>query len=97
MVRRQVERLGALIPAALQRVETQHRVLLAIQQRWGKLVGRALAAHTTPVSLTRGRLVVQAERPGDGFSLSYQRAGLLKRLEATVPGRVEEIIIRPGT
>jgi len=96
MARRQAERLDALIPTVLKRVEAQHSALRAIQQRWGKLVGRELAAHTKPISLRRGRLVVRADQPGDGFVLSYQRAQLLKRLGAAAPGRVEEIIIRPG-
>jgi len=88
--------LGALIHEALQRTAREHRPLFAIQRRWPQLVGKQLAAHTRPVSLRRGRLVVHADRPGDSFALNYTRPKLLRQLQTTAQGRVEEIIIRPG-
>ena len=90
------ERLGALLSTVLKHVEAQHGPLFTIQQGWTKLVGKRLAAHTRPVSLRRGRLVVYADRPGDSFALSYQRPQLLERLQAVTDGHVDEIVIRPG-
>ena len=96
MGRPNTQRIGAILPAVLSRAREQHGALFAIQRRWGRLVGRALAAHTKPIGLRRGRLVVCAARPGDGFLLSYRRARLLERLQEMVRERVEEIVIRPG-
>ena len=90
------QRIGAVLPAVLTRTQERHGALFAIQRKWSRLVGRALAAHTKPISLRRGRLVVSAARPGDSFMLSYQRAELLERLRGAATGGVEEIVIRPG-
>jgi hypothetical protein len=91
-----VRPIRALLPDVLKRVEQRHRTLFTIQRSWGRLVGKRLAAHTRPLSLLRGGLVVAVDHPGDGFMLSYQRPRLLERLQAAVPGKVQEIIIRPA-
>ncbi len=91
------QRIGAVIPNLLRRVEQQHQTLFAVQARWDRLVGKRLAAHTKPVSLRHGRLVVVVDHPGDGFALSYQRSQLLERLQTATNGKVQEIVIRPGT
>lgn len=88
--------IGALIPAVLRRVEQQHGTLFAVQRGWRRIVGGRLAAHTKPVGLRRGRLVVAVEGPGEGFLLDYQRPLLLERLKTATKGKVEDIIIRPG-
>ena len=88
--------IGAIIPAVLGQAQRHHGALLAIQRGWGRFVGKTLAAHTKPVSLRRGRLIVHAARPGDSFMLSYRRVRLLERLQTAAKGRVEEIVIRPG-
>ena len=90
------ERIGAVIPAVIRQLEQQQGPLQAAQEAWGRLVGKRLAAHTKPVSLRGGRLIVHVERPGDGFALSYARPELLERLRAATQGKVEEIVIRPG-
>ena len=90
------ERIDAVIPAVLRQLEHQQSVLGATQQEWARLVGKRLAAHTKPVSLRGGRLVVHVERPGDGFALSYARPELLERLRSLTQGKVEEVVIRPG-
>jgi hypothetical protein len=89
-------RIGAVVPAVLRQAQQQHQALAKIQRSWSRLVGKRLAAYTKPVSLRRGRLVVHADRPGGSFTLSYQRAQLLERLHAITPGRVKELVIRPG-
>ena len=90
------QRIDAVVSSVLKETTKQHGALFAIQRRWKRLVGGALAAHTKPVSLRQGRLVVYVDRPGDGFALSYQRARLLEQLQATAKKPVEDIVIRPG-
>ena len=90
------QRIDAVVSNVLKQTTRQHGALFAIQRGWKRLVGRALAAHTRPVSLRQGRLIVHVDRPGDGFALSYQRARLLEQLQATTKRRVEDIVIRPG-
>lgn len=90
------KRIDAIVSAVIKQAARRQQPLFTIQHRWGQLVGKALAAHTRPVSLRRGRLVVHVEQPGDGYALNYRRAALLKRLQATTKGRVEELVIRPG-
>ena len=96
MARANTERIDALIPGVLRRLEHQQSALQGVQERWARLVGKRLAAHTKPVSLRHGRLTVHVERPGDGFALGYAKAELLERLQASTQGKVEEIVIRPG-
>lgn len=88
------QRIGAILPAILGTAKQQHGTLRAIQQQWGELVGKGLAAHTKPVSFRRGRLVIQADRSGDSFTLNYQREQLLNRLRESTS--VEELVIRVG-
>ena len=93
---RSTERIGAVIPTVLRGLERQQVPLQTVQQEWARLAGKRLAAHTRPVSLRRGRLVIHVERPGDGFALSYAKPDLLERLRSATQGKVAEIVIRPG-
>ena len=88
--------VGALIADVMQRAAREYRPLFAIQRRWPQLVGKQLAAHTRPVSLRRGRLIVHAEHPGDSFALNFARPRLLEQLQGKATGTVEEIVIRAG-
>ena len=90
------ERINALIPGVLRQVERRHTALFAIQQRWTRLVGRRLAAHTRPISLRRSQLVVQVDRPGDGFALRYERPAVLDRIRALGGAPVDDLVIRPA-
>ena len=85
-----------VMPAVLKQADTQRTTLATVQQCWRTLVGRTLAAHSRPVSLRRGRLIVHVEHPGDNFALSFRRAELTSQLQAQTDGRVEELIIRAG-
>ena len=96
MTRRPPKTLQDILPAVLKQVEQQRGVLVSVQREWVRLVGRRMAAHAKPVSLRRGRLVVQVDRPGDGFTLRYQQAELLVALQRATQARVEDIVIRPG-
>ncbi len=90
------DRIGAVIPTVLTTMQRRHSELWLIRERWARLVGRGLAAHTAPVSLRRGRLVVRVDRPGDGFALNYARPDVLRRINALTAGVVEELVLRPG-
>ena len=92
----QAHQIGALLPGVLRDVERRHEALSTVQRAWRALVGKQAAAHTRPIGLQRGRLVVYAERQGDSFLLNYQRAQILERLRELTNGRVEELVVRPG-
>ena len=61
--------LGAPPPEALAR----------LFERWDELVGPAMAAHTRPVSLVRGTLVVTVDQPGWAAQLGWLETDLLRR------------------
>ena len=90
------QRIGAVLPQVLRLAEQRHNVLEELRQAWGKLVGKPLAGHSKPVSLRRGRLVVHVDRPGDGFTLHYDRERLLARLKSATKAQIDEIVFRPG-
>ncbi len=90
------QRIDAVIEGILHQTKDRQGALFALQRSWGKLVGGPLAAHTRPASLRRGRLIVHADRPGDGFQFRYQQAELLARLRRAVREPIEELVIRPG-
>jgi predicted nucleic acid-binding Zn ribbon protein len=48
--------------------------------RWPEVVGRDLAAHTQPVGVRHGILVVQADDPAYGDSLAWRERELVQRL-----------------
>ena len=89
-------RIGAIIPDIVRQAEQQQDALTAVRKQWEHLVGRRFAAHAKPVSLRRGRLVVDVDRPGDSYTLSFERERLLKRLGELTGGRVTELVLRPG-
>jgi predicted nucleic acid-binding Zn ribbon protein len=93
---RRAQPISELLPGILRQAEQQRSALNTVRMQWRQVAGRALAAHATPVSLRRGRLVVQVDRPGDSFELSFQRPQLLAQLRELTGGRVEELVVRPG-
>ena len=94
--RRHVEPLGALIPAVLKSVEREHNVLAQVQRAWRDVAGRQLAAHSRPVSVRRGRMVVTVDDPGGNFMLRFERTRILERLRTLTDGKVTEMLVRPG-
>ena len=90
------QRIGSLIPEVMQHAAHTHGPLFAIQREWSRLVGKPLAAHTKPVSLRHGRLVIYVDRPGDNFALTYERPRILAQLQTMTHGCVEEMVIRAG-
>ena len=90
------ERISMVIPRVLKRTRAQQQTLSKIQRNWRGLVGAALATHSRPVSLRRGRLIIHVEEPGDSFALEYRRPKVLQRLETLVPGQVQARVARAG-
>ena len=88
--------ISSVLPEVLRQAQQRYGMLHRVQQCWGQLVGKLLAAHTAPVSLRRGQLVVHVDRPGDGFTLSFRRRQLVEQLRARTDGAVEELVIRAG-
>ena len=62
---------------------------------WAGIVGPAMAAHTRPLSLTRGVLAVAVDQPGWATQITYLEADLLRRLdEALGAGVVTRLTVR---
>jgi predicted nucleic acid-binding Zn ribbon protein len=67
----------------------------AVFGRWEEVVGPAVAAHSRPLSLRRGTLVVGVEHAGWATELRYLEKTLLGRLsEACGEGAVGRIEVR---
>ena len=88
--------ISDVLRQVIKQTEKKQSVLFSVQRKWKTLVGKPLAAHTRPASISQQRLIVLVERSGDGFILNYQRGRLLKRLARLTEGKVEELIIRVG-
>jgi len=65
-------RLGAPAPKALS----------AVFAKWGEIVGSSVAAHTWPVSLVDGVLVVGVDQPAWASQLRFLGADLCRQLAA---------------
>jgi hypothetical protein len=69
--------------------------LVDLLQRWPAVVGEQLAAHSRPVSLRNGTLVIAADEPGWGAQLRWLEADLRRRLDdALGTGVVTRITVR---
>jgi predicted nucleic acid-binding Zn ribbon protein len=70
-------------------------VLAAVFSRWPDVVGDAVAAHTRPLSLSRGTLVVAVDQPAWATQLRFLSGDLLARLaDVAGPGAVRAIEVR---
>jgi predicted nucleic acid-binding Zn ribbon protein len=69
--------------------------LAEVFQRWPEVVGTAVAAHSQPVSLAGGTLVVAVDQPGWAAQLGWLEAELLGRFaERLGPGVVTTLRVR---
>ncbi len=69
--------------------------LAALFGSWGEIVGPAIAAHSRPLSLSRGALAIAVDEPGWATQLTYLEADLLRRLdEALGAGVVTRVTVR---
>ncbi|HEX9779682.1 MAG TPA: DUF721 domain-containing protein [bacterium] len=91
------ERIGAVIRELIGQAQAAQAPLFAIQRQWRELVGPALAAHSKPVRLARGRLTVHVHQPGDAFAFNYRRRDILEALRREPAWQVSELVIRPGS
>jgi predicted nucleic acid-binding Zn ribbon protein len=62
------------------------RETTSLLDRWPEVVGRDLAAHTQPIGVRHGVLLVQADDPAYGQALGWDERAVLARL-ATVLGQ----------
>ena len=56
-----MERAGTFLGRTLRRLETPAAALAWLSSAWPGIVGKALAAHTHPLSFERGRLKIAAD------------------------------------
>jgi predicted nucleic acid-binding Zn ribbon protein len=71
--------------------------LAAVFDRWDEIVGAQVAAHTRPIRLSAGALVVAVDEPGWATQLRFLEADLLRRCnEVAGPGSVAKIDVRVG-
>ena len=69
--------------------------LVTLFEGWADIVGPTVAAHSKPLSLTRGVLAVAVDEPGWATQMTYLEADLLRRLDETVgPGAVTRVTVR---
>ena len=74
-------------------------VLAAVFGRWEDIVGPAVAAHSRPVSLVEGTLVVAVDQPGWATQLTYLESDLRRRIgevSGTDVVRRVRVSVRPG-
>lgn len=56
------------------------RATTSLVDRWAELVGRDLAAHTQPLGVRHGTLLVEADDPAFGQALKWRERELVTRL-----------------
>ena len=54
---------------------------------WENIVGKEVAQHSTPISLTEGRLTIQSSSTAWATQLNLMKEDLLKTISSTAPGR----------
>ena len=70
-------------------------VLTTVFSRWEELVGPAVAAHASPVSLSRGVLVIGVDQPAWATQLRYLAADLVRKLSSSLPsGTIESVELK---
>lgn len=88
--------IGSVLAGVLEKARQQHGLLFDIQQQWEQVAGKDLAAHTRPVSIRQGKLVVHVARPSDNFLFRFARPRITKRVNKVTKGKVTEIVVRAG-
>ncbi len=90
--------LGTAVDAVVRSLKgTSADALGGVFQRWVDAVGEQVARHATPVSLDRGRLLVEVDEPGWATQLRYLEPQLLAQVaEVAGPGVVTAIDLRVG-
>ncbi len=71
----------------------------SLLDRWPEVVGRDLAAHSEPLGVREGVLVVAADDPAYGSRLQWEEREVVARLTAILgPGLIDglQVRIRPA-
>jgi predicted nucleic acid-binding Zn ribbon protein len=70
-------------------------VLTGIFGKWEELVGPAIAAHATPLSLSQGVLVIGTDQPAWATQLRFLGPDLLVRLSGSAGhGQIERVEVK---
>jgi predicted nucleic acid-binding Zn ribbon protein len=73
------------------------RETTSLLDHWPDLVGADLAAHTQPLGVRRGVLLVEADDPAYGQALAWDERGVLERLAGVLgAGVVTGVRVRTG-
>lgn len=71
------------------------KTLASVFEDWEALVGTQVAAHSRPLSLTRGVLVIGVDEPGWATQLAYLESDLLARIGTVLgSGEVTRVQVR---
>lgn len=77
------KRIGDALDQVASRLKAPRaKVLAAVFDAWEELVGSVLAAHTTPVRLADGELVVAVDDPAWAAEMRFFSAELINRINA---------------
>ncbi len=88
-----------LVPGVMQQLGLAERLREAeIVQAWGKIVGEFIAAHSAPVALQGGLLVVRVLQPSLHYELeTISKADVLRKLKQRFGGKtIRDIRFRVG-
>ena len=77
------KRIGDALDQVASRLKAPRaKVLAMVFDAWDELVGSVLAAHTTPVRLADGELVVAVDDPAWAAEMRFFSAELINRINA---------------
>ena len=89
-------RIGELLDGVTRKLGAPPaEALRAVFNQWPEIAGTVAAAHSRPLSVTRGVLVVAVDEPGWATSLRAVSSQLLRRVEEVAgPGVAERVEVR---
>ena len=97
IVSKVLETLGGGKPSVGQKGAIERLTKETIEEAWRRLAGMEAARHSWPVSLSRGRLLVEVENSGWMYTLGMKKEQLLQGLiELFGVQRVKELSFRMG-
>lgn len=91
--------LAELVPGVMKQLGLTDRLRESeVIEAWSKIVGDFIAAHSTPISLRNGLLVVRVLQPSLHYELeTISKAGILRKLKQRFGAKtIREIKFRIG-